>query len=270
MDIPDRIRRGYERFNERDWNAVARGLPDDFEAVDHVPLDEVTASGPRAVELITKATGDSAFADLTMDVAHVETATRNGGVVVALVRITASASGGSSGAPVETEIAQVWTFQDGVPRRCEQFRTWEEARQAAALIDSPAMSLIRESYEAINEGRLEWAADHMPPDFELVPTVGSAISGPFVGPEGVARFYSELAEVWETFHVHIEEVVDFGDRVVVLGRIRNKGRGSGVEVDVVAAHLWTIEGDVPVRLELIGDREEALRRARAESSPRSD
>jgi ketosteroid isomerase-like protein len=131
-------------------------------------------------------------------------------------------------------------------------------------VDSPAVSLIRESYEALNQGQFDWMADHLPPDFELVPTAGSGI--PFVGSEGISRWFDELAEAWTTIRTDVEEVVDFGDRVVVLGRIRNRGRGSGIEVDVVAAHLWTVENGVPIRVELIGDREEALRRGRAESS----
>jgi hypothetical protein len=131
MDIADRIRLGYERFNKREWDAVARGLPDDFEAVDHVPVDERQAHGPRALEVITKANGDSAFGDLTMEVLDVATVIRGDGLVFALVRIAAAARGGSSGAPVESEIGQIWTFREGVPTRFEQFRTWDEARQAA-------------------------------------------------------------------------------------------------------------------------------------------
>jgi hypothetical protein len=37
VNLADRIRLGFERFNERDWESLARGLPEDFEAVDHVP-----------------------------------------------------------------------------------------------------------------------------------------------------------------------------------------------------------------------------------------
>ena len=132
MDIADRIRLGYERFNQRDWDAIARGLPDDFMAVDRVPLDERTAHGPRALEVITKANGDTAFAGLKMNVVDVETIARDDGAVVALVRIAASASGGSSGAPVDAEIGQLWTFRDGIPKRFDQFGTWDEARQAAS------------------------------------------------------------------------------------------------------------------------------------------
>ena len=126
------------------------------------------------------------------------------------------------------------------------------------------MSLIRGAYDAINQAEWNWTADHLPPEFELIPTAGSGER--FVGPEGIARWFAELEEAWETIRTDVEEVVDFGERVVVLGRIRNKGRGSGIEVDVVAAHLWTVENGVPIRVELIGDREEALRRGAAESS----
>jgi ketosteroid isomerase-like protein len=130
-------------------------------------------------------------------------------------------------------------------------------------MDSPAVTLIRQAYQAMSEGRLDRIAEQVPPNFEVV---GSGIPGPFIGPEGIARWHAELADAWETMRTDIEEVVDLGDRVVVLGRNRNRGRGSGIEVDVVAAHLWTIADGVPVRIELIGDREEALRRGHAESS----
>ena len=133
-------------------------------------------------------------------------------------------------------------------------------------MEAEAVRLIRDAYEAVNEGRFsEWAAaNELPPDFELVAL--PPISTRFVGPEGVAEFFADLAQAWETVRTDVEEVVELGDRVVVLGRVRNRGRGSEIELDVVAAHLWTVDGDVPGRVELIGDREEALRRGRAESS----
>ena len=44
VELGDRIRLGFERFNRRAWEAIARGLPEHFEAVDH--LDERHARGP--------------------------------------------------------------------------------------------------------------------------------------------------------------------------------------------------------------------------------
>jgi hypothetical protein len=70
------IRRGYELFNERDWDRLARWFTEDFEAVDRVPPDERRANGPNALREITEANGDTAFADLEMEVLEVELATQ--------------------------------------------------------------------------------------------------------------------------------------------------------------------------------------------------
>jgi ketosteroid isomerase-like protein len=128
-------------------------------------------------------------------------------------------------------------------------------------VPSQAIDLIREGYAALNDGRhAEWAAA-LPSDFELIPPTAS-IAGSFVGPEGVVSFFDDAFEAWETMRIELEEVIEFDGRVVVLGRIRNRGRGSGMDLDVVMAHVWTIENDVPIRAEMIGDRDEALRRGR--------
>jgi hypothetical protein len=68
-----------------------------------------------------------------MEVLEVELATPPDGRVIAAVRIHATASGGTSGVGVESEIGQAWTFDAGVVTRMEQFRTWEEALAAAGL-----------------------------------------------------------------------------------------------------------------------------------------
>ena len=125
-----------------------------------------------------------------------------------------------------------------------------------------AVDVIREGYAALNDGRLaEWAAG-LPPDFELIPVTALQGGASFIGPEGVVSFFDDARDAWETMRIDVDDVVEFDERVVVLGRIRNRGRGSGMELDVVMAHVWTLENGVPVRAEMIGDREEALRRGR--------
>ena len=133
---------------------------------------------------------------------------------------------------------------------------------------SSAVELIRGTYAAFNEGTLEdWAAANLPPDFELVPLARAlAPGGRLLGPEGLTQFFGDLEQVWESMRIEIDEVVDFGARVVMLGRIHNRGRGSGMDVEAMAAHLWTVENETPVRVELIGDRELALRRGREEAN----
>jgi hypothetical protein len=131
MNLADRIRLGFDRFNERDWEALQRGLPEDFEAIDRVPPDEFCARGPDAMRQITEANGDTAFADLRMEVLEVEVRDAGDERALVVLRIAATASGGVSGAPVDAEIGQLWTFVNGVATRMEQFRTWEEARRGA-------------------------------------------------------------------------------------------------------------------------------------------
>jgi len=127
-----------------------------------------------------------------------------------------------------------------------------------------AEPVIRAAYAAFNEGRFaDWATANLPADFQLVPQAGSVVPRDrFTGLEQTLEFFEDLAQIWDRAALEIEEIVDNGDRVVMLGRARNRGRGSGLEVDVVAAHVWTFEAGVPRRIELIGDREEALRRGR--------
>jgi ketosteroid isomerase-like protein len=131
MDAVDAIKRGFELFNRRDWDAIARGLPDDFEAVDRAPVDVLRARGPYALRTITDANGDTAFADLRMDVVDGFTVEPSKDVVLVVVRVAASGTGGASGARVEGEIGQIWTVENGVIKRLEQFPSWDEASRAA-------------------------------------------------------------------------------------------------------------------------------------------
>jgi hypothetical protein len=129
VDLADRIRLGFDRFNAREWHLVARGLPEHFEAIDH--LDEHSARGPKALEEITTANADTAFSRMRMEPVEIRALPADGERVLVVVRVIASASGETSGVPVDSELAQVWTFDRGVPVRFEQFRTWDEALAAA-------------------------------------------------------------------------------------------------------------------------------------------
>jgi len=64
---------------------------------------------------------------------------------------------------------------------------------------------------------------------------------------------------WESWTCEAEDYVCAGETtVVVLTRYKGRGRGSGVEVDVEGAHVWTFHDGKAVRLEVFADRERAL------------
>jgi ketosteroid isomerase-like protein len=73
------------------------------------------------------------------------------------------------------------------------------------------------------------AASH--PDFEmhLVGVAGEPVH--YAGASGIRGFFSDVAESWESFRFKATDLRDLGDRVLVLGHVRGRGRVSGVEVD---------------------------------------
>jgi ketosteroid isomerase-like protein len=73
------------------------------------------------------------------------------------------------------------------------------------------------------------AASH--PDFEmqLVGVAGEPVH--YAGASGIREFFSDVAESWESFRFRATDLRDLGDRVLVLGHVRGRGRVSGVEVD---------------------------------------
>jgi len=47
------------------------------------------------------------------------------------------------------------------------------------------------------------------------------------GREGVERFVADTSENWEDLQGVAEEFRDLGDRVLTLGRLKGRGKGSG-------------------------------------------
>jgi ketosteroid isomerase-like protein len=55
-----------------------------------------------------------------------------------------------------------------------------------------------------------------------------------------------------------EELIEAGDRILVAARMRARARGSGIELDQVVYHLFTVNGSRAVRFAAYIDRREAL------------
>jgi ketosteroid isomerase-like protein len=61
----------------------------------------------------------------------------------------------------------------------------------------------------------------------------------YAGASGIREFFRDVAESWEAFRFKATDIRDLGDRVLVLGDVRGRGRVSGVEVDDRWA--WIVE-----------------------------
>src|SRR6185295_4663044 len=81
------------------------------------------------------------------------------------------------------------------------------------------------------------------------------------GYEGVDRFTSDVAEVWDQFSVESVELIDADPHVVAVMQVRGRGQGSGIEVESQLAWVWTLRDGRILRVEGDFDRESALEAA---------
>jgi ketosteroid isomerase-like protein len=122
------------------------------------------------------------------------------------------------------------------------------------------VEIVREAHERFNKtGQPMWERidagtevfDHDIPD----------ASNPYRGVEGVTSWLSDFAEAWESYGLEVERLIDAGDRVVSLFRIRAVGAGSGVAVERGDAMVWIFRDGKLARLDYFNDQAEALKAA---------
>lgn len=99
-------------------------------------------------------------------------------------------------------------------------------------------------------------------DFEYYPGIVTALGGGgYRGREGTERFALDTRENWEELQSIAEEFRDLGDRVLVIGRLKGRGKGSGAPVDTVCLTVLDFRGDRVWRARVFLDRAEGLRAA---------
>src|SRR5438045_1513059 len=112
---------------------------------------------------------------------------------------------------------------------------------------------------ALNRGDVEWGVRHSTEDVVIV-AARSAVEGPFVGHEGVRKFFADNAINFEVFQGRYDDVRDLGeDRVLAIGTIHIRGRGAGVETDVPVAGIATYREGKLSRWEDFRERRLALK-----------
>lgn len=83
----------------------------------------------------------------------------------------------------------------------------------------------------------------------------------YAGASGIREFFRDVAESWESFRFEATEIHDLGDRVLVLGDVGGRGRGSGVEVDDRWAWIVELAEGRAANLKGFLDQREALEAA---------
>ncbi len=103
-------------------------------------------------------------------------------------------------------------------------------------MSSENVEAFHRSVAAINSGDVEAAIELVHPDAVLEP-LRAATEGAFYGHDGVRRFFADTAETFDRFRLEPTDVRDLGERVLAIGSIRVRGRGSGVETVIPTAAI---------------------------------
>ncbi len=100
------------------------------------------------------------------------------------------------------------------------------------------------------------------PDFEWFPAMAGGVAGEGLqGRDGIETYLADIADTWEEYRVLAEEFRDLDDRVVMLGRIEGRGRGSGALIEAPTGTIFDYRGDEVSRVRTYLDHGEALRAA---------
>jgi ketosteroid isomerase-like protein len=108
------------------------------------------------------------------------------------------------------------------PRRRQNFKLVGRAFGAVTIPGDPGAMI---------------AASHTDFEMHLVGVGGELVY--YAGASGIREFFCDVAQSWESFRFKAMDLRDLGDRLLVLGHVRGRGRLSGVEVDDRWA--WIVE-----------------------------
>ncbi len=122
------------------------------------------------------------------------------------------------------------------------------------------VAALHRAVAAINSGDAEAAVAVTHPEAVLEP-LRAATEGAFVGHEGARRFIADTAETFDVFHLEVDEVRDLGDRILFIGTITIRGRGSGVGTPIPAAAICEFRDGLLWRYHDYGDPRVALKAA---------
>jgi ketosteroid isomerase-like protein len=124
------------------------------------------------------------------------------------------------------------------------------------------VELVRRAASAFAAGELEEASKLLDPEVELYPPAEDPdVKSVYRGPEGARSWLENWLEAWEDFEFRLEDVIDAGERVIVVFSQRGRGKTSGVEIENRLAAVGTLRDGKLVRGDVYLDIDEAFRRA---------
>jgi ketosteroid isomerase-like protein len=124
---------------------------------------------------------------------------------------------------------------------------------------------IRDTFDRWNRGERRFDPRWMDPDVEILSAVADISGTPYRGREGIERWVADVSEAFDEWQLQLDELEEVAaNRVLGVGKVHLRGRGSGATVDLPCAWLFDHVDGVLTRFEPFLNRvEEARAAARA-------
>jgi uncharacterized protein len=111
-----------------------------------------------------------------------------------------------------------------------------------------SVEIIAGLYEALARRDLPAIMSLIDPEIIVSQTELLPWGGEYHGIEGVQQFFNRLFQSVES-QLAVEEFVDAGDKVIVIGSTRGRVKATGASFNVRAVHVWTVKGNRGIRFE---------------------
>jgi ketosteroid isomerase-like protein len=129
---------------------------------------------------------------------------------------------------------------------------------------SENVELVRRSFEAISAWDIDALLRLYHPDVAFLPLTGTRVeSEGYRSHEGVRAYLAEARQLWDVLEPEGHEYTDLGDRVLVAGRCRVRGRSGAESYPACAWVIGVREGKI-VSHTTCATYDEAVRVAGAE------
>jgi ketosteroid isomerase-like protein len=121
---------------------------------------------------------------------------------------------------------------------------------------------LRKMFALFNEGGVQAATDALrhllASDFGLEEAEVLPDPEAYTGKEAFVANLAKLEESFDELRLEPLEIVDRGERIVVVVSMRGRGRGSSAPVEMTFTQLWTVRDGKAVSLHDYATKAEAL------------
>jgi ketosteroid isomerase-like protein len=145
---------------------------------------------------------------------------------------------------------------------------WSRLPPSSRLRRTITGHVVRQWTEAGNRRDFEFLFLGLDPEieFEMADNPDFGFTAPDVvgvhrGHDGYRRMLERVTETLEDLRFEPEEIIDFGDRLLIAGRLIGHSRYTGIALDGQLFQLVTLRGGLAVRQQDFVDRDKALEAA---------